>query len=78
MMTYKYFPLPRLPLLQIFFKDDCLDGDHIDLIVIHILDAKYEQTDIPDTDFNQQHLSQDQQHDLFHVLSGVYLTKILN
>ena len=55
--------------LDINLEDDCLDDSIVDSFATQILDAKYEQVNIHDVAFNQQHLSLDQRRDLFHILS---------
>ncbi len=55
--------------IEITFEEDCLGNTYVDSFATHILDAKYEHVNIHDIASNQHHLSLNQWHDLFNILS---------
>ncbi len=55
--------------VNVNFEDDCLGNAYVNSFVTHILDTKYEQVNIHDVASDQEHLSLDQQKDLFNILS---------
>ena len=55
--------------LDMDHEDEVLGPDIVDSYATRILDAKYEQADIHEVAFRQQHLSFDQRRDLFSILN---------
>ncbi len=66
--SYNYYILLLTP-IELDSEQDFLGNAFANIFATHILDAKYEQVNIHDVAFNQTHLSLDQWHYLFNILS---------
>ena len=66
--SYTYYTSIMSP-IEFEMEHDLLGDQVADSFAIRILDAKYEQANIHDVAFDQNHLSLDQRRDLFNILS---------
>ncbi len=66
--SYSNYTLFLTP-IELDSEQDFLGNAFANIFATHILDAKYEQVNIHDVAYNQTHLSLDQQHNLFNILS---------
>ncbi len=55
--------------LELEFEYDLIGNPVVDTFATHIIDAKYEQANIHDVAFDQQHLLLDQLQDFINILS---------